>query len=93
MRFQMTKTYSADDIKGRPYVTLTHSGVKPEGEPIVEKTKTEKEAWTAYWKVFTEFTKNAETVEWRVPPRAEQDSPDDPWFIYSRLSLTEYSNG
>jgi hypothetical protein len=87
VRFQYG-TETSFDSRGKPYVTLVFSGVKPEGEAPPRGHINKADAWGGYFAMLNTYLaeNDAATVEWRVPPVMEE-AVDGTWRVYSRLSV------
>ncbi|MDO8534871.1 MAG: hypothetical protein Q7S17_09050 [Xanthobacteraceae bacterium] len=81
---------------GEPYVTLMHSGVKAEGEPVPEP-----ESWpapglaTGEWidaldrYVASRKLAGPATLYWRTKPILEREHGGKGWTVYSRLLVSD----
>lgn len=81
-------TGSSRSTTGKPYVTLVHGGVKPEGEVMPPALPSAQEAWAAYFEKLNAYLGAAAVVEWRMPPQLEGDEATG-YRVYSRLSVEE----
>lgn len=56
---------------GVHYVTLTHDGLKEQGEPHATMCETMNEAFAKFWLQFEEYSAGAEQIAWRSRPAVE----------------------
>lgn len=68
------------------YVTLTASGIKPEGEPYTRWFCTEVEAMRAFNHSLKQYAGDAQ-VEWRTRPEIEKHQGR--YQVYARLRVTQ----